>query len=144
MSATASSSRSRTEARASASRARPIPPTTSARSRQRDEQQRRGRQRDEDAANESQVWPPNGRRSWTTSTPKMPAASATPGKTSTTAQSIGWAPPALAPEDRQDRAGHRGVGGRQQQQRDAVEEDRFGCLAHGAFTIWAGKWYADG
>ena len=50
---------------------------------------------------------------------------------------------APAPEDRQDRAGHRSVGGGQQQQRHAVEEDRLGCLAHGTFTIWAAKWYAD-
>ena len=53
-------------------------------------------------------------------------------------------PAALTPEDRQDRTGHGGVCGGQQQQRDAVEENCFGCLTHGRLTIWAGEWYADG
>ena len=42
---------------------------------------------------------------------------------------------ALPPEDGQDRDGHGRVGGGQQQQRHAVEENCFGCLAHRASTI---------
>ena len=49
---------------------------------------------------------------------------------------------ALPPQDRQDRDGHGGVDGGQQQQRHAVEENCFGCLAHRASTIRGAKWYA--
>ena len=49
---------------------------------------------------------------------------------------------ALPPQDRQDRDGHGAVDGRQQQQRHAVEENCFGCLAQSASTIRGAKWYA--
>jgi hypothetical protein len=40
---------------------------------------------------DSHTWPPNGRCSRSTSTPKIPAATAMPGKTMTIAQSSGCA-----------------------------------------------------
>jgi hypothetical protein len=48
-------------------------------------------------------------------------------------------PSAAAPKRRQHRPRHRRICGGEQKQRQAVEQQRFGCLAHRAV-----EWYADG
>src|SRR5579862_5258550 len=91
-SCTASSSRSRSETSSSASRTRRTRLTSMPRSLQRVRRSSAGRSATSAAANESQSWPPSGRRSRTTLTPSAVAEKAKAGKIASIATSIGCEP----------------------------------------------------
>jgi len=89
---TASSSRSRSETSSSASRTRRTRLTSIPRSLQRVSRSEAGSNATSAATNESQSWPPSGRRSRTTEMPSAVAENASAGKIASIATSIGCEP----------------------------------------------------
>ena len=132
---TASSSRSRDEARSSASSVRPMPRTTNARSRHRSED-RDGRSERGEARSERRPDVPTERALLPDPrTPKIPAAIAIPGKTSDDRPVERVRRPARA-RGSAARRRHGGVGGCQEEQRHAVEQNRLGWVVHWAPSMW--------